>query len=63
MLHLPMEPLGYPGPGKNPGPDAVMYDLTEAQVRARVRKALADIPYRKGVNNHMGSRITPTRRA
>jgi polysaccharide deacetylase 2 family uncharacterized protein YibQ len=59
MLHLPMEPLGYPGPGKNPGPDAVMYDLTEAQVRARVRKALADIPYRKGVNNHMGSRITP----
>jgi polysaccharide deacetylase 2 family uncharacterized protein YibQ len=59
MLHLPMEPLGYPGPGKNPGPDAVMYDLTEAQVRARVRKALADIPHRKGVNNHMGSRITP----
>jgi hypothetical protein len=59
MLHLPMEPLGYPGPGKNPGPDAVMYDLSEAQVRARVQKALADIPYRKGVNNHMGSRITP----
>jgi hypothetical protein len=59
MLHLPMEPRGYPGPGKDPGPDAVMFDLTEAQVRARVRKALADIPYRKGVNNHMGSRITP----
>jgi len=59
MLHLPMEPLGYPGPGKDPGPDAVLFDLTEAQVRERVRKALADIPYRKGVNNHMGSRITP----
>lgn len=59
MLHLPMEPLGYPGPGKNPGPDAVMYDLAEAQVRERVRKALASIPHRKGVNNHMGSRITP----
>ena len=59
MLHLPMEPLGYPGPGKNPGPDAIMYDLTEAQVRERVRKALGDIPFRKGVNNHMGSRITP----
>jgi hypothetical protein len=59
MLHLPMEPRGYPGPGKDPGPDAVMYDLTEAQVRDRVRKALADIPFRKGVNNHMGSRITP----
>ena len=59
MLHLPMEPIGYPGPGKNPGPDAVMFDLSEAAVRERVRKALADVPYRKGVNNHMGSRITP----
>lgn len=61
MLHLPMEPIGYPGPGKNPGPDAVMFDLTEAEVRARVRKALLDVPWRKGVNNHMGSRITPDR--
>jgi len=59
MLHLPMEPLGYPGPGKDPGPGAVLHDLTEAQVRERVRKALADIPFRKGANNHMGSRITP----
>jgi hypothetical protein len=61
MLHLPMEPLGYPAPGHDPGPDAVMFDLNEAQVRARVRKALEDIPFRKGVNNHMGSRITPDR--
>jgi len=59
MLHLPMEPKGYPGPGKDPGPDAILYNLTEAQVRERVRKALADIPHRMGVNNHMGSRITP----
>ncbi len=62
MLHLPMEPLGYPGLGKNPGPEAVMFDLTEAEVRARVRKALLDVPWRKGVNNHMGSRITPDRK-
>ena len=61
MLHLPMEPVGYPGPGKDPGPEAIMYSLSEAQVRERVRKALADIPHRKGVNNHMGSRITPDR--
>jgi polysaccharide deacetylase 2 family uncharacterized protein YibQ len=61
MLHLPMEPLGYPGPGKDPGPEAILFDLPEAQLRERVRKALAAIPYRKGVNNHMGSRITPDR--
>lgn len=61
MLHLPMEPLGYPGPGKDPGPNAVMYNLGEAEVRARVRAALDAIPHRKGANNHMGSRITPDR--
>lgn len=61
MLHLPMEPHGYPGPGKDPGPDAVMFNLTEREVRDRVRKALADVPRAKGVNNHMGSRITPDR--
>lgn len=59
MLHLPMEPVGYPGPGKDPGPEAVMYDLSESEVRARVRKALLQVPWRQGVNNHMGSRITP----
>lgn len=62
MLHLPMEPVGYPGPGKDPGPDAVMFDLSESEIRARVRKALLDVPWRKGVNNHMGSRITPDRK-
>lgn len=61
MLHLPMEPHGYPGPGKDPGPDAVMFNLTEREVRDRVKKALADVPRAKGVNNHMGSRITPDR--
>ncbi len=61
MLHLPMEPVGYPGPGKDPGPDAVMFDLSEKEIRARVAKALAEVPFRKGVNNHMGSRITPDR--
>ena len=61
LLHLPMEPIGYPGPGKDPGPNAVMFDLPESDMRARVRKALLEVPWRKGVNNHMGSRITPDR--
>ena len=61
MLHLPMEPIGYPGPGRDPGPNAILYNLPEAELRHRVRMALDDIPYRAGVNNHMGSRITPDR--
>jgi len=61
MLHLPMEPLGYPGPGRDPGPNAILYNLPEAEVRQRVRMALDAIPFRVGVNNHMGSRITPDR--
>jgi len=61
MLHLPMEPVGYPGPGRDPGPNAILYNLPESEVRRRVRLALDDIPHRTGVNNHMGSRITPDR--
>jgi polysaccharide deacetylase 2 family uncharacterized protein YibQ len=61
MLHLPMEPVGYPGPGRDPGPNAILFNLSETEVRRRVRLALDDIPYRAGVNNHMGSRITPDR--
>jgi polysaccharide deacetylase 2 family uncharacterized protein YibQ len=62
MLHLPMEPIGYPGPSKDPGPGAVMYDLPESEMRLLVRKALDAVPHRMGVNNHMGSRITPDRK-
>ncbi|HJV39094.1 MAG TPA: divergent polysaccharide deacetylase family protein [Geothrix sp.] len=61
MLHLPMEPIGYPGPGRDPGPNAILFNLPETEVRRRVRMALDGIPHRAGVNNHMGSRITPDR--
>ena len=61
LLHLPMEPIGYPGPSKDPGPGAVMYDLPESELRQVVRRALDAVPHRQGVNNHMGSRITPDR--
>jgi polysaccharide deacetylase 2 family uncharacterized protein YibQ len=61
MLHLPMEPIGYPGPGHDPGPNAILYNLPELEVRRRVRLALDEVPHRVGVNNHMGSRITPDR--
>jgi len=62
ILHMPMEPIGYPGPSKNPGPGAVLFDQPESEVRKRVTAAMRDIPYAVGLNNHMGSRITPDRR-
>ena len=61
ILHMPMEPIGYPGPGRNPGPGAVLFDQSEAEVRERVASAMKDVPFAVGLNNHMGSRITPDR--
>lgn len=61
LLHLPLEPQGYPGPSKDPGPGAIFFHMKEAEVRLKVRQAMLEIPGRKGVNNHMGSRMTPDR--
>ena len=54
ILHLPMEGV----PGKDPGPYALKYDLPEREIRDRTRKALTDVPFIEGANNHMGSRMT-----
>jgi polysaccharide deacetylase 2 family uncharacterized protein YibQ len=61
ILHMPMEPIGYPGPGKNPGPGAILFGLDETEVRRRVAAAMEEIPHAVGMNNHMGSRITHDR--
>jgi len=61
ILHMPMEPIGYPGPGKDPGPGAVLFDQREPDVRKNVARAIKDTPFAVGMNNHMGSRITPDR--
>lgn len=54
MLHLPMEPMG----DANPGREALMVGLDEAELRRRVRRAVDLVPGAVGVNNHMGSRFT-----
>lgn len=56
FLHLPMEPL--PSTGANPGPDAITTDMTDEQIRQRVRELAADLPEARGANNHMGSLAT-----
>lgn len=59
MLHIPMEPLGYPA--TNPGHDALLVSLSEKEVRRRFYSYLEKIPYAVGGNNHMGSRFTADR--
>ena len=61
MIHLPMEPIDYPE--RDPGPSAIFVDDPEEKIRTLTRKALVSIPYARGVNNHMGSRVTENREA
>ena len=60
MLHLPMEPLNAHW---RLGEYAVTTQMTEAQIRETVRKALQSVPgVVAGINNHMGSRATADNR-
>jgi uncharacterized protein len=59
LVHLPMEPAGYPR--VNPGRGALLRTMSEEEVRRSVREALASLPGAAGVNNHMGSRLTELR--
>lgn len=61
MLHVPMEPQGYPA--VNPGKDALFVKYDEAEIRARLDGMLAKIPHVTGGNNHMGSRFTESAEA
>jgi polysaccharide deacetylase 2 family uncharacterized protein YibQ len=53
LLHLPMEPKGYPE--VDPGMGALLTEMTDMELMAALRKNLDSLPHIKGVNNHMGS--------
>jgi polysaccharide deacetylase 2 family uncharacterized protein YibQ len=57
MLHLPMEPSGR----NDPGPNALLVSLSDAELRQRTTAALDSFDGYAGVNNHMGSRFTAFR--
>ena len=56
MLHLPMEPQGYPK--VDPGPGTLLTTMTPDQLISQLQKNLDTLPSVKGVNNHMGSKLT-----
>ena len=60
LLHLPMEPRGFPG--VRPGPGVVLVSQSDAEIRATLAADLDSVPRAAGVNNHMGSIATADRR-
>lgn len=61
LLHLPMEPHGYPK--INPGDGALLLSMTQDQMQETLESALDSSPFASGVNNHMGSRFTEDTRS
>lgn len=56
ILHLPMEPRGFPK--VNPGKGALLLSMSDDAIHQSMIAALDASPYFTGVNNHMGSRFT-----
>ncbi|MBU4504407.1 MAG: divergent polysaccharide deacetylase family protein, partial [Proteobacteria bacterium] len=56
MLHLPMEPLEYPS--VDPGSETLLTSMSPDELIIQLNKNLDAIPFIKGVNNHMGSKMT-----
>jgi polysaccharide deacetylase 2 family uncharacterized protein YibQ len=61
LMHLPMEPMDYPG--NDPGPGALMGDMTEDEISRILEENLTTVPGAVGINNHMGSRLTADKNA
>lgn len=56
LLHLPMEPEGYPR--VRPGPGLILRSQSDAEIDRLLESDLASVPGAVGVNNHMGSAAT-----
>jgi polysaccharide deacetylase 2 family uncharacterized protein YibQ len=56
LLHLPMEPKGYPG--VNPGEGTLLVAMSDGVLVETLRQDLSAFPFIIGVNNHMGSRFS-----
>jgi polysaccharide deacetylase 2 family uncharacterized protein YibQ len=59
LLHVPMEPLGYPE--TDPGDGALLLEHTHREIRAILGAEIDGLPEAIGVNNHMGSAFTRDR--
>jgi polysaccharide deacetylase 2 family uncharacterized protein YibQ len=55
ILHLPMEPYGYPK--ARPGEGVLLHEMDEEKLLQQLSKDIETVPHIKGVSNHMGSRL------
>ena len=55
LIHMPMEPLD---PSVDPGPGALLLNMTFEEVLHQLRLAFTQVPGAIGLNNHMGSKFT-----
>jgi len=55
VLHLPMEPHGYPS--VKPGKGALLREMDEERLLRQLAQDIESVPNIKGVSNHMGSRF------
>ena len=56
MIHMPMEPVEYPE--VDPGPGTLLISMSADELIDQLDENLNTLPGVKGVNNHMGSRMT-----
>lgn len=56
MIHMPMEPVEYPQ--VNPGPGTLLTSMSPDELIEQLDQNLNTMPGVKGINNHMGSRMT-----
>jgi polysaccharide deacetylase 2 family uncharacterized protein YibQ len=59
MIHLPMEPQGYPE--RRLEKNGLLLSQSEAEITERLRTYFQAVPHAVGANNHMGSRFTEDR--
>jgi len=56
MLHIPMEPNEYPD--IDPGPGALLTSMEPSELIAQLKENLETISDARGINGHMGSKLT-----
>lgn len=59
LLHLPMEPHGYPA--RDPGRGALFVSMQAREIRRTLQEDMRSVPHAEGINNHMGSRFMEER--